>query len=158
MIPDITAPLQARSESIDFNKFVGKVSIQDGGVGGFYCDVCQCVIRDSVNFLDHKNSKMHIRLMGMSFRTKRSTLEEVKEALRAAKLKRQQKFEFNLEEQVKKIQEDEEEKKRVLKEIKRQKKLEKKNKMQKVDEPEDDEDYEELKRVMGFTSFGSSKK
>lgn len=93
----------------------------------------------------------------MSFRTKRSTLEEVQEALRVAKLKKQQKIEFNLEEQVKKIQEDEEEQRRVIRELRKQKRLERKNKIQKVDQLED-EDNEELKRVMGFTSFGSSKK
>lgn len=47
--------------------------------GGYYCDVCDCVVKDSINFLDHINGKNHQRNMGMSMKIKRSTVDEVRQ-------------------------------------------------------------------------------
>jgi U4/U6.U5 tri-snRNP component SNU23 len=47
-------------------------------VGGYWCEVCQCTLRDSATYLDHINGVRHQRRMGFSMRTEKSTVESVK--------------------------------------------------------------------------------
>ena len=39
--------------------------------------VCDCVLRDHQNFLLHINGRKHNRMLGMTMRAERSTVEEV---------------------------------------------------------------------------------
>ena len=44
---------------------------------GYYCSVCDCILRDSASYLDHINGKYHNRALGMSMRVERSTADQV---------------------------------------------------------------------------------
>ena len=78
------APLQRRTEDLQIAKYVGTRQVitgeqaLTGGGGAYYCKVCECALRDSQNYLAHINGKKHNRMLGMSMRAERSTLEEVK--------------------------------------------------------------------------------
>ena len=56
---------------------------------GYYCSVCDCTLRDSLSYLDHINGKWHNRALGMSMRVEKSTAEQVRQRLDAAKQRKQ---------------------------------------------------------------------
>lgn len=154
-MPDISKPLEARDKGIDFDQMLGKVTFNEGdNTGGFYCDICQSVFRDSINYLDHINGKKHIRMMGMSFKTSRATLEDVRNALKDALNKRRSKkiVHFSLSEHVETMKKEEEAKRE-------QHKLLKKEKKRKREETALQTEADlEMERMLGFSAFGTSKK
>ena len=54
-------------------------------VGGYYCSVCVCSLRDSNAYLDHLNGTNHQRKLGFSMRVEKSTVASVKDRLKSLK-------------------------------------------------------------------------
>eukprot|EP00919_Chromeraceae_sp_WS-2016_P010107 GHVR01023711.1.p1 GENE.GHVR01023711.1~~GHVR01023711.1.p1 ORF type:complete len:236 (+),score=88.06 GHVR01023711.1:176-883(+) len=50
--------------------------------GGFWCDTCECLIKDSLAWLDHINGRRHNKLLGFSMRVDNVTVGQVKRKLR----------------------------------------------------------------------------
>ncbi|VDM62752.1 unnamed protein product [Angiostrongylus costaricensis] len=151
--------LKARDYKVDLESKLGRSVVINkttpaAETGGYYCDVCDCVVKDSINFLDHINGKNHQRNMGMSMKIRRSTLEEVKERfkLKLAE-KEQEKKQKNLEEILGDVCEEE----AKMNDYKKEKKAEQRKR--KLIESAPDEGIDpELQSMMGFGGFGTTKK
>ncbi|KAJ1374351.1 hypothetical protein KIN20_037021 [Parelaphostrongylus tenuis] len=151
--------LKARDYKVDLESKLGRSVVINkttpaAETGGYYCDVCDCVVKDSINFLDHINGKNHQRNMGMSMKIRRSTLEEVKERfkLKLAE-KEQEKKQKNMEEILGDVCEEE----AKMNDYKKEKKAEQRKR--KLIEAAPDEGIDpELQAMMGFGGFATTKK
>eukprot|EP00824_Muranothrix_gubernata_P022720 TRINITY_DN5617_c0_g1_i3.p1 TRINITY_DN5617_c0_g1~~TRINITY_DN5617_c0_g1_i3.p1 ORF type:complete len:215 (-),score=54.88 TRINITY_DN5617_c0_g1_i3:7-627(-) len=154
-------PHQYREKHINLSSRVNKAEIITGDAaqgekGGFYCEMCRCLLKDSATYLDHLNGRKHNLALGLTMQTERSTVEDVKEKLSLlAKRKQEGKPEkklYVLEERIKQAAEVEER----LKEEKKRRRLEAKRKK---DQEKQAEFTDPTLASMGLpTGFGTSKK
>lgn len=88
--PSERRPLEQRKEGVQLDVELGKSKIVTTHTpkqqqGGYWCDVCECLIKDSQAYLDHINGKRHNRLLGMSMRVQRVGVDQVKNRLHLVK-------------------------------------------------------------------------
>lgn len=84
------ANLKSRDFQIDLASKLHRSQVQSVTMplsqqAGYYCDVCDCVLKDSLAYLDHINGKWHNRALGMTMRVEKSTAEQVRKRLEDAK-------------------------------------------------------------------------
>lgn len=89
------ATLKARDFQIDLASNLNKSSVHSvtgpiSGQAGFYCDVCDCVLKDSMAYLDHINGKWHNRALGMNMEVEKSTVDQVRKRLEEAKRRKRE--------------------------------------------------------------------
>ncbi|KAJ3092402.1 zinc finger, matrin-type 2 [Quaeritorhiza haematococci] len=159
-----TAPrdlLKARDYKIDLSANLNKTQVvQASSVAskqpGFYCEVCDCTVKDSVNYLDHINGRKHQRNLNVSMKVERSTADQVRARLEALKKAAENpEEEYDLDARLEKRKREEEDEKASKKEKKKEKKKQKKEASEKAQKEFIDED---IAAAMGFGGFGTSKK
>ena len=125
---------------------------------GYYCEVCDVTLQDSITWLDHINGQKHQRNMGMSMRVECSTLEQVKARIamnvRRVQLAKSGPTRYDLDARVAALEESEAAEKRAKKQERKKRKLEQRAATEGAP-PEVDA---ETMAAMGFGSFGGSRK
>jgi U4/U6.U5 tri-snRNP component SNU23 len=185
-VVDDAEMISARRERINFEENLNKVQLVPGGAtvgkkgkgAGFYCNACDLTFKDSLQWVDHLNSKQHLVATGKTAEVERASLEDVLKRLEWLKRKKSQQEngeDWDLKKRLEVRAQAEEEERRQ----KREKRKEKRKKgraahIKKEDgaqglctdtgtaqgaEEEVDEDAAIMARMMGFSGgFGSTKK
>lgn len=174
--PPTTEPL--RPDRIDLYEGLNKVTLVPGtaapgkrGKGiGFYCAACNLTYRDSIQYLDHLNSKQHQYATGVKdSNVPVATLEDVRNRLKMLKEKQAEQEQargpeyFDIQQRIarrKQVEEEERLAKQKARAEKR-KRQQKKRKREDEDSGEQDDEHkrqaQDMAAMMGFSNFGSSK-
>ncbi|GLB37568.1 putative zinc-finger double-stranded RNA-binding [Lyophyllum shimeji] len=163
-LPKPTELMKQREAPLELDKNLGKTMVvqNPGGRGpgqpGFYCEACNRTYKDSVGYLDHINSRAHLRVLGQTTRVARSTLAQVqariaflREKTKAASAAKAFDFDQRLAEVKAKEAALREQKKAAKKAEKEKARLELINDTA-VDQDDD------MSKLMGFGGFGTTKK
>ncbi|KAG0266910.1 zinc finger, matrin-type 2 [Mortierella polycephala] len=159
-----TAPTEediaaAKSERLILESAVGKTQVVQGGptgrAPGFYCKVCDCVLKDSTAYMDHKNGKKHLKNLGVNTKAVREEVTDVIAKLESMKRKAEEpkKDKYDLDARLEEVKRQEDRERTERRERKKQKKNEKKA----PDTFADDGMDPAMAAMMGFSGFGSSK-
>ncbi|KAF5322690.1 hypothetical protein D9619_001557 [Psilocybe cf. subviscida] len=162
-LPKPTELMKQREAPLELDKNLGKTMVvqNPGGKGpgqpGFFCEACNRTYKDSVGYLDHINSRAHLRMLGQTTKIARSTLAQVQ--ARIAFLREKTKAAaaakaFDFDQRLAEVRQKEQ---TLRDEKKAQKKAEKeKARLAMLNEPTKEDS--EMSAMMGFGGFGSTKK
>merc|ERR1711976_1130038 len=85
--------LKSREFLLNLDSRLGKMQVIGNTTtlshqAGYYCSVCECILKDSATYLDHINGKWHQRALGMSMRVEKVGVERVRSRIDFYKNKR----------------------------------------------------------------------
>ncbi|KAK6336588.1 U4/U6.U5 snRNP associated protein [Orbilia javanica] len=171
---DDSKMVEARRDRIRLDENLNKVQIvplgttggRRGRGAGYYCEACDLNFTNSLEYVEHLNSKQHLNAIGQTDVVERATLEMVRERLAWLKQKKQEQDkaeEFDLAKRLVERRRVEEQERLEKKERKRIKKEETRTRKAQVATEtsghvgEVDGDAAIMARMMGFGGFSSTK-
>ncbi|KAG9101686.1 hypothetical protein FS749_004495 [Ceratobasidium sp. UAMH 11750] len=159
-LPKPTELMKQREHGLELDKNLNKTIIVQnaGGRGpgqpGFYCDLCQRTCKDTSGYLDHVNSRQHLRRLGQTTQIARSTLDQVRARIALLREKTKEASSARSYDFEKRLQEVRDAENAARAEKKRRKQERNKPAKEEIKSEEDDS----MAAMMGFGGFGSSKK
>ncbi|KAG5437873.1 hypothetical protein PCANB_000588 [Pneumocystis canis] len=127
---------------------------------GYYCSACDETYKDSNSWIDHLNSKQHLRATNQTLKQERATLEDVRKRLtwlREKMVDEKKHIEFSLNQRISERQAIEEKERKDRKERKKNRKKEKEKETIVKNEDLVQLKDNEIIQMMGFGNFGSTK-
>ncbi|KAF8160772.1 hypothetical protein B0H34DRAFT_795642 [Crassisporium funariophilum] len=162
-LPKPTELMKQRDAPLDLDKNLNKTMVvqNPGGKGpgqpGFYCETCSRTYKDSVGYLDHINSRAHLRALGQTTKIERSTLAQVQARIAHLREKTKEAASakaFDFDQRLAEVKDKE----RTLREQRKLDKKAEKEKARLAMITENSSGDTEMTMLMGFGGFGSSKK
>ncbi|KAK9476039.1 hypothetical protein V1514DRAFT_338056 [Lipomyces japonicus] len=157
---------EIRTSRLNLDSDLNKITLVPAGASavgrrgrgaGYYCESCDLTFKDSLQWVDHLNSKQHLRATGQTENIGRATIQDVKSRLAWLRRKRdEQGNEYDFKKRVAERKKIEDEEARIRRE---KRMIKKKNKSRNVnaDQANDNEDAKIMAQIMGFGGFGSTK-
>merc|ERR1719382_624265 len=80
--------LKQRQIDLELDKDLGKSKVITQHTikpmqGGYWCSVCECLIKDSAAYLEHVNGRRHNRNLGMNMKVEKIGVDRVREKLKS---------------------------------------------------------------------------
>jgi len=80
--------LKQRTQDLALDKNLGKSQVVTQHTikpmqGGYWCSVCECLLKDSSTWLEHINGRRHNRNLGMNMKVEKIGIDRVREKLKA---------------------------------------------------------------------------
>merc|ERR1719401_2027742 len=119
--------LKQRTQELHLDKNLGKMQVVTQHTirpmqGGYWCSVCECLIKDSAAWLEHINGRRHNRNLGMNMKVEKIGVDRVRKKLKAMRKEPEVAETEDIEARIAAAEAEQEEKKRRRKEKKKRKK------------------------------------
>merc|ERR1711933_213546 len=77
-----------RSVDLELEKDLGKSKVVTLHTikplqGGYWCSVCECLLKDSSAYLEHVNGRRHNRNLGMNMKVEKIGVDRIREKLKS---------------------------------------------------------------------------
>merc|ERR1712159_453648 len=77
-----------RTTELNLEKNLGKSQVVTAHTikpmqGGYWCSVCECLLKDSATYLDHVNGRRHNRNLGMNMKVEKVGVDRIREKLKS---------------------------------------------------------------------------
>merc|ERR1712178_164114 len=80
--------LQQRKNDLNLDKHLGEHRVVTAHTikpmqGGYWCSVCECLLKDSSTYLEHVNGRRHNRNLGMNMKVEKIGVDRIRDKLKA---------------------------------------------------------------------------
>ncbi|KAK9383576.1 uncharacterized protein V2V93DRAFT_362180 [Kockiozyma suomiensis] len=168
--PPDAKEIEIRRQRLNLDADLNKVTLVPAGASavgkrgrgaGYYCEACDLTFKDSLQWVDHLNSKQHLQATGQTDKVERATLDDVKSRLRWLRQKREDALsgqKYDIQQRIaarRRVEEEERQQRREKRNARRKEK--KYSKATDEDAAGADEERLAIEQMMGFKGFGSTK-
>jgi len=118
--------LKQRTNNLRLDKDVGKRRLVTLHTikpmqGGYWCSVCECLLKDSITYSDHVNGRRHNRNLGMNMKVEKVGVDRVREKLKAVRKEPEAIEPEDIAKRIQALEDEQDEKKKRKKEKKKKK-------------------------------------